>query len=163
MMNMTHYVDLLRYVAGAETAWVCGAARTDDGAEIEDAVALSVGFHGGAIGTLSGSASTRGVPASRFEIWGDSGTLRLTPEPAIYTERALDGVTVGGWCRLAPDAREDERRTFVERFAEAVRGGRDPDVSADDGLAVQAFVDAAYRAVESGQTVAVQARDEAAV
>ncbi|MEA2218613.1 MAG: hypothetical protein QOJ35_1239 [Solirubrobacteraceae bacterium] len=157
IMNLTHYVDLLRWVAGAEVAWVAGSARTDDGAEVEDAVALSIGFHGGAVGTFSGSASTRGAPDARFEIWGDRGTLRLTPEPAIYTERALDGVVAGRWCRLAPEGHDDERRIFVERFAQAIRDGRPPDVTADDALAVQAFVDAAYRAIETGQAVALGA------
>jgi predicted dehydrogenase len=153
IMNLTHYVDLLRHVAGAEAESITGSARTDDGAEVEDAVALSVGFRGGAVGTFSGSASTRGTPEGRFEIWGDSGTLRLAPEPAIYTERAVDGVSVGQWCRLAPGTHEDERRAFVERFAEAIREGRSPDVTAADALAVQRFVDAAYRAIDSGQQV----------
>ena len=163
MMNLTHYVDLLHYVAGAEAAWVAGGARTDEGAEVEDAVALSVGFQGGAIGTFSGSASTRGAPDGRFEIWGDTGTLRLTPEPAIYTERALDGVAVGRWCRLAPEARTDERRVYVERFAQAIRDGRPPDVTPADALAVQTFVDAAYRAIETGQQVEVGAREAASL
>ena len=162
IMNLTHYVDLLRYVAGAEAEWIAGGARSDEGAEIEDAVALSIGFRGGAIGTFAGSASTRGAPAARFEIWGDCGTLRLTPDPAVYTERALEATAVGRWVRLAPDAHVDERRVFVERFAAAVREGRPPDVSAADALAVQAFVDAAYRAVETGERVALRAQDEVA-
>jgi 2-desacetyl-2-hydroxyethyl bacteriochlorophyllide A dehydrogenase len=153
IMNLTHYVDLLRYIAGAEAESVVGWARTDEGAEVEDAVALSVAFRGGAIGTFSASASTRGTPEGRFEIWGDTGTLRMAPEPAIYTERAVDGVTAGEWCRLAPGTHEDERRVFVERFAQAIRDGRSPDVTPGDALAVQAFVDAAYRAVESGERV----------
>lgn len=156
IMNLTHYVDVLRHVAGAEPAWVAGVARTQDGAEVEDAIALSIGFEGGAIGTFSGSASTRGAPGSRFEVWGDAGTIILGPVPAIYTERALEGVPAGEWCELAPDAHDDERRIFVERFAGAVRDGRPPDVTAGDALAVQAFVDAAYRAIESGQPVTVQ-------
>lgn len=163
IMNMTHYVDLLRYVAGAEVEWVAGGARTDAGAEVEDAIALAVGFRGGAIATFAGSASTRGAPSSCFEIWGDAGTLRLTPDPAIYTERALDGVPVGRWCRLAPEAGADERRVFVERVAAAIGEGREPDVSPADGLAVQAFVDAAYRAVQSGQRVTLPAGDRAGV
>jgi UDP-N-acetyl-2-amino-2-deoxyglucuronate dehydrogenase len=156
IMNLTHYVDLLRHVAGAHAVWVAGTARTDEGAEVEDAIALSVGFRGGAIGTFSGSASTRGTPESRFEIWGDTGTLRLTPDPAVYTERALDGVPVAEWCRLAPGAHEDERRVFVERFAQAIRDGRSPDVTAGDALAVQAFIEAAYRAVETAERVALE-------
>jgi predicted dehydrogenase len=156
IMNLTHYVDVLRHVAGAEPAWVAGVARTDEGAEVEDAIALSIGFEGGAIGTVFGSASTRGVPDTRFEVWGDAGTLILGSAPAIYTERVIEGVPAGEWSRLAPHARDDERRVFVERFAAAVRDGRAPDVTAEDALAVQAFVDAAYRATETGQAVAVQ-------
>lgn len=163
IMNLTHYVDLLRHVAGAEPVWVAGGARTDDGAEVEDAVALSVGFRGGAIATFAGSASTRGGPSARFEIWGDVGTLRLTPEPAIYSERALDGLVAGRWCELAPGAHADERRIFVERFAQAIADGRPPDVTPADALAVQAFVDAAYSAVESGARVALRAADEVSV
>jgi predicted dehydrogenase len=155
-MNLTHYVDVLRHVAGAEPSWVAGAARVEDGAEVEDAIALAVGFEGGALGTVSGSASTRGAPDTRFEVWGDTGTLILGPEPAIYTERAVEGAPVGEWSPLAPHAQDDERRIFVERFAAAVRDGRPPDVTATDALAVQAFVDAAYQAVASGQPVAVQ-------
>lgn len=156
IMNLTHYVDVLRHVVGAEPAWVAGFARTDEGAEVEDAVALSIGFAGGAIGTFTGSASTRGAPATRFEAWGESGTLILGSEPAIYTERALEGVPAGEWCRLAPGAQDDERRVFVERFADAIREGRPPDVAAADALAVQAFVDAAYTAIASGEPAQVR-------
>lgn len=163
IMNLTHYVDLLRYVADADVAWVCGVARTEAGAEVEDAVALSLRFRGGATGTMAGSASTRGAPECRFEIWGELGTLRLTPDPAIYTERALDGIEPGRWCRLAPGVVADERRIFVERFAEAVRDERRPDVNGDDALAVQDFLDAAYRALESGQPVALGRREVACV
>ncbi|HEV2787170.1 MAG TPA: Gfo/Idh/MocA family oxidoreductase, partial [Solirubrobacteraceae bacterium] len=155
IMNLTHYVDVLRHVVGAEPEWITGVARTGEGADVEDAVALSVRFAGGAIGTFSGSASTRGAPASRFEAWGETGTLILGPEPAIYTERAIDGVPAGEWSLLAPHARDDERRVFVERFAAAVRGGRSPDVTAHDALAVQAFIDGAYGAIASGKPVQI--------
>jgi 2-desacetyl-2-hydroxyethyl bacteriochlorophyllide A dehydrogenase len=156
IMNLAHYVDLIRYVGGAEPAWVAGAGRTDEGAEVEDAVALAVGFGGGAIGSFSGSASTRGAPATRFELWGELGTLRLEPDPAIYTERALDGVVAGRWSPLAADAPDDTRRVFVERFADAVLSGRPPEVTAADGLAVQAFLDAGYRAIEDGEPVTLE-------
>jgi predicted dehydrogenase len=79
--------------------------------------------------------------------------VRLAPDPAIYTEKAVDGVAVGEWCRLAPGTHEDERRVFVERFAQAIRDGRSPDVTAADALAVQRFIDAAYRAIDTGHRV----------
>lgn len=156
IMNLTHYVDLVRYLTGAEPLTVSGVERTDRGAEVEDSVALAIGWSDGAVGTISGSASTRGTPPNRFELWGDAGTLVLEPAPAIHTERVVDGVEPGAWTPLASEDERDVRCEFVERFAHAVAAGEQPDVSAADGLAVQAFVDAAYAAAASGERVAVE-------
>ena len=155
IMNVVHHLDLLRFVAGAETESVAGVALRDEDAEVEDAVALSVGFVGGAIGSVSASASTRGAPETRFEIWGDAGTVRLEPDAAFYTDRAVAGALPGRWASLPSAPVDETRRIFVEQFAAAVFEGREPDVTPADGLAVQAFVDAAYRAVESGERIDV--------
>jgi predicted dehydrogenase len=158
IMNLTHYIDLLRYVAGAEIESVAGSSRSDVGMDVEDSVALSVVFNDGAIGSISGSASTRGAPPNRFEVWGETGTLRLEPDAAVYTERAVDGVLPGRWTPLPTATVDETRRVFVERFATAILEGRPVDVAPRDGLAVQAFVDAAYRAIETGESVRVAAR-----
>ena len=150
IMNLTHYVDFIRYVAGLEPARVSAVSRTDRAAEVEDGIAISVEFDGGAIASISGSSSTRGAPDSRFELWGELGTLRLEPHPAIYSETAVGGLPPGRWCALPEASQVDPRTLFVEQFAAAVADGRPPDVSATDGLAVQAFVDAAYRSAEQG-------------
>ena len=156
-MNLTHYVDLVRHVTGAEAEWVSAVARTDDGAEVEDAVALTVAYDGGGTGSLAASAGTRGAPGSRFEVWGDTGTIQLEPEARVYTERAVPGVVTGRWNALPGEAPEaDSRTAFVERFAAAVLAGERPDVTAADGLAVQAFVEAAYRSVQEGGPVRVE-------
>ena len=156
MMNLLHYLDLVTFVGGVAPAWVTGAGRTQPDAEVEDAVALSVAFRGGAIGSFSASASTRGAPPNRFELWGDEGTLCIEPNPVVYTERAIDGVATGRWTPLADLPGVDVRRIFVERFAEAVQTGRPPDVTAADGLSVQAVIDAAYRSIEGGAPVHVE-------
>ena len=39
IMNLTHYVDLIRHLTGTEPEWVAGTARTQPGAEVEDAIA----------------------------------------------------------------------------------------------------------------------------
>lgn len=150
IMNLTHYVDLLRHVSGCEVLEVSAVARVLPGQEVEDQIAVSVRFEGGAVGTFLGSASTRGVPSSRLELWGEHGTLQLAPEPRIYTERAVPGLHTGHWNTLPMDD-VDVRTVFVERFAAAVLEQREPDVTAMDGLAVQAFVDAVYRSVISGR------------
>ncbi|MFP5362552.1 MAG: Gfo/Idh/MocA family oxidoreductase [Thermoleophilia bacterium] len=161
IMNLLHYLDLTAHVTGLQPAWVAGVARTPRGAEVEDGVALSVGFDGGAVGSFAASATTRGRPANRFELWGDVGTLRLSPDAAVYTERALDGIPTGRWAPLDVGAGVDLRRVFVERFVDALLSGRTPDVTAADGLAVQVFVDAAYRSIEAGRPVHLGAREPA--
>jgi 2-desacetyl-2-hydroxyethyl bacteriochlorophyllide A dehydrogenase len=162
IMNLLHYVDLVTFVGGVAPAWVAGTARTEDDAEVEDGVALSIGFHGGAIGSFSACASTRGAPSSRFELWGEHGTLRLEPDAAVYTRRAIDGVAAGRWTPILDEPGIDVRQIFVERFADAVRAGRSPDVTAADGLSVQSFIDAAYRSIQDGRPVSVAAGEPCA-
>jgi predicted dehydrogenase/NADPH:quinone reductase-like Zn-dependent oxidoreductase len=154
IMNMTHFVDLLRHMSGSEIAEVHAVANVPAGQEVEDQIGVTVRFQGGAVGTLVGSASSRGTPGSRLEIWGEHGTVELGPKPRIYTERAVPGLVTGRWNEL-PEEENDVRTIFVERFAAAVLEEREPDVTAMDGLAVQAFVDAVYRSVASGQPEAV--------
>ncbi len=150
IMNMTHFVDLLRHMSGTEIAEVHAVGTVFPGEEVEDQIGVTVRFEGGAIGTLVGSASSRGTPGSRLEMWGEHGTVELGPKPQIYTDRALPGLITGRWNEL-PNEENDVRTIFVERFAAAVLEEREPDVTAADGLAVQAFVDAVYRSVASGQ------------
>jgi predicted dehydrogenase len=145
IMNLTHYVDLLRHVTGLEPARVSATARAREGSEVEETITATIEFAGGAIGSLLASAATRGAPSNRFEAWGESGAVRFEPEPALYTERAVDGVVPGRWSALPEDPAVDSRRLFVDRFSAAVLESRPPDVTAGDGLAVQAFVEAAYR------------------
>ncbi len=154
IMNMTHFIDLLRHISGSEIAEVFAVAEVRPGQEVEDQIAVTARFDGGAVGTLVGSASSRGIPQSRIEIWGEHGTVELGAKSRIYTERALSGLLTARWNEL-PGEEIDVRRIFVERFAAAVLEGREPDVSARDGLAVQAFVDAVYRSVASGRPEAV--------
>jgi predicted dehydrogenase len=149
-MNLTHYVDLLRHMTGCEVLEVSAVARFAPEQEVEDSIAVSVRFEGGGVGTFFGSASTPGSPRSRLEMWGEHGTLQLEPEPRIYTERAVPGLLTGRWNAL-PTTDVDERTVFVERFAAAVLEQREPDVTALDGLAVQAFVEAVYSSAATGR------------
>ena len=155
IMNLTHHVDLLRYVTGCEAIEVSAMALADAGHDVEDEIAATVRFVGGAVGTLLGSASTRGVPRSRLEVWGDVGTVQLEPEARIYTDRAVPGLVTGRWNALPTDP-VNERVIFIERFAAAVLEERSPDVTAMDGFAVQALVSAVYRSMESGRTEPVE-------
>ena len=71
----------------------------------------------------------------------------------IYTSRALDGLRTTRWQQIVDVPEVDIRATFVARFAEAVSDGRTPDVTVEDGVAVQAFIEACYRSSELGAEV----------
>ena len=150
IMNMTHHVDLLRHLTGCEVTEVSAVTRHDADAEVEDAVAVTLRFTGGGVGTLLGSASTRGAPPSRFDLWGDAGSVQLEPEARLFTERAVPGALTRRWNSLPREPEVDERTVFVERFAAAALTGGEPDVTAADGLAVQAVVEAAYESARIG-------------
>ncbi len=150
IMNMTHHIDVLRSVTGCEITEVSARTRVAEGADVEDAIAVTLTFANGAVGTLLGSASTRGAPPARFDLWGDAGTIQLEPDARLFTERAVPGALTRRWNFLPREPEVDERTVFVERFAAAVLSGGRPDVTAEDGVAVQAVVEAAYRSAQEG-------------
>jgi 2-desacetyl-2-hydroxyethyl bacteriochlorophyllide A dehydrogenase len=155
IMSLIHYIDFVRYVLGVEIASVTATAFTKPGFEVEDEISLAVTFENGGVATFFGSTSTRGRPPVKVEMWGDTGTILLQPEPAFFTERAIDGVTANRWCDLPPDDGRDVRAIFVERFVEAVTTGTPPDVPAGEGLAAQAVIEAGYRSLDTGGVVTI--------
>ena len=57
IMNLCHYVDLIRYVGGLEAELVLAQAQPEDAAaEVEGLVSVTVRYAGGAIGTLCASS-----------------------------------------------------------------------------------------------------------
>ena len=155
IMNLCHYLDLVRHVAGLEadtvTAFVDESADDD---RVEETVAVAVRYENGAVGSMFGCSALRGGAFSELRIWGEAGHVLLEPQPRVYTLRALDGVTAGRWHELPEPGPENVRTTYVERFAEAVRAGTAAEVPAEDGLVVQALMDAAYESARRrGQPV----------
>ena len=146
IMNFPHNLDLIRHVFGVEALEVCGAARAvDDSAEVEDTFSLTVRFTGDALGTVVGGSAVRGAFTSDFAAWGSSGHIVLEPSPRVFSLRAVAGLRTSRWHSFGRLPKWDERAVFLSRLATAIDQGRPPEVSAADGLAVQTFVEAAYR------------------
>jgi 2-desacetyl-2-hydroxyethyl bacteriochlorophyllide A dehydrogenase len=159
IMNLSHYLDLVRYIAGVEAETCMALTDVLDGpAEVEDTVSLNVRYTNGAMGTLFGCSALRGNRSGLVElhVWGRDGHLTVEPRPQVYTARAIDGVRPARWQTFADSAGADIRAVFVSRFATAIDRGDEPDVTAADGLAVQALIEAAYRSSELGAPVRVQ-------
>ena len=103
---------------------------------------------------LEEEAALRGaVPSQQLRLWGRDGQIAVEPEPVVYTLRALDGLVTGRWQTFGPLPDVDERAVYFSRLATAIDRGEPPDVTAHDGLATQAFIEAAYRSSDTGAAV----------
>ena len=83
IMNLCHYVDLIRYVGGLEAELVLAQAQPEDAAaEVEDSVSVTVRYGGGAIGTLCASSALRerALPVS-FACGARADRSRWSPTP----------------------------------------------------------------------------------
>ena len=159
IMNLSHSVDLFRHLTGLEANVVVAHTQAEEPtSEIEDAVSITVRYANGAIGSILGATAVRGSASSELRLWGRDGQLAIEPEPLVYTLRAVDGVRTGRWQSLV-SSRDgvNSRAVYFDRLAAAIDAGTRPDVTGQDGLAVQAFIEAAYRSAATGESVSPQA------
>ena len=158
-----HYLDLMRYITGANVRQVAGFADNVGGEPInaEDAYAISLRFDNGMIGTFSGGFMT---PSSQkhdlLQIWGSRGWLRFNPE----ADDGFEWFTREGTGVTAPQRRlsftdigvSGGFDQFKHEFFQACLGNGEPPVSADDALWMHETAWAARRASDSGQTQIVR-------
>ena len=76
-----------------------------------------------------------------------------TGQEGLYTLREMSGLRTNRWQTFGRLPTQNIRAIFFSRLATAFDRGEPPEITADDGLAVQAFIEAAYRSSESGQGV----------
>jgi predicted dehydrogenase/NADPH:quinone reductase-like Zn-dependent oxidoreductase len=159
IMNLSHYLDLVRYLTGAEAHVVTALTQVAEAtADVEDAVSVTAGYTNGALGSLFGTAALRGsAPTSELRLWGPDGHIAVEPDPLVYTLRALDGLRTNRWQTFGRLPPVNIRAIYFSRLATAIDGGESPDIDGTDGLAVQAFIEAAYRSSASGHSVSPDA------
>jgi predicted dehydrogenase len=156
-MNLSHLLDVIRYVTGAEVEQCAASMRVADGAaDVEDTISLTLRYANGAVGTLMASSALRGHRGGRTELhmWGSDGYIVVEPELRVFTSRvAEDTVRTTQWQSFGRSTGIDIRATYVSRLASALERGDPPDVSVADALAVQAIIEAAYQSGDAGETV----------
>jgi 2-desacetyl-2-hydroxyethyl bacteriochlorophyllide A dehydrogenase len=155
IMNLSHYLDLTRYLIGVEAEVVAARTQTvDPTAEVEDAIGVTLRYANGALGSLFANAALRGSdPSSELRLWGSHGHIAVEPDPRVYTLRALTGLRTNRWQTFGPIPPVNIRAVYFSRLATAIDKGEPPDITGEDGLVVQALIEAAYRSSESGQDV----------
>jgi predicted dehydrogenase len=160
VMNMSHQLDQLRYILGEDVTRVVSAvaAVVDSpyGVEVEDLVSASCEFAGGATGTISGTCFARGLDNQiDIRVLGDAGTLVLDPPARFFTLLGEADVAPGRWYGFGRLPKVDVHAAYLAWFADAVLCGRKPEISGEDGRAVQAWMDAIYESARVGRPVAV--------
>jgi predicted dehydrogenase len=154
IMNLCHYLDLMRHLTGEEVeavAAVTGSAEARS--EVEDTVSLTIRYENGAVGSVIGSSAAPGSNEARLELWGMDGRVQVEPTGRTYTRRVADGLRPGRWFSLPAASQVDTRVVYFSRLATAIHQGLEPDVTLADGLAVQAIMEAAYRSSETREFI----------
>jgi predicted dehydrogenase/threonine dehydrogenase-like Zn-dependent dehydrogenase len=147
IMNLSHHLDLMRYLSGVEVETV--SALSEPGSDqIEDAISLSLGYENGAVGSLLGAASVRGSTEQEMTLWGEDGRLVLEPDPRVYTLAPIDGLRTTRWHTFGRLPAPPIRAVYLSRLATAVAEAGAPEITAGDGIAVQAVIEAAYRSAQ---------------
>jgi 2-desacetyl-2-hydroxyethyl bacteriochlorophyllide A dehydrogenase len=156
IMNLSHLIDLARFLTRIEVECLSAVSDVADGpAEVEDTVSVTIRYANGGVGTLCGSSALRGNRGrpDELHVWGPDGYLEVEPASRVYTTRAVDGLLTGRWQTLTALPDVNIRQRYVTRLADAILSDVTPDVTAADGLAVQAFIEAAYRSSDTGEVV----------
>ncbi len=164
LMNQAiHQVDLMRWFAGPVSevfgAWQLGALHK---IESEDVVNAVIRYASGATGVIQASTAFWPGYPERMEFHGTKGTAVISGDkltvwdvendsgdPAPLAKEVASGASDPMAISLEPFERQ-----FVD-FGEAIRTGRKPKCSGEDGYQALEIVDAVYRSCRSGQKVSM--------
>jgi predicted dehydrogenase len=170
LINLIHDIDLMRHFGGEIVRVYAELGHGARGLEVEDAIAATVRFASGAVGSLvssdatpspwgweQGSGENPDVPQSGrncYRLLGTRGALAL-PRLGLYRHGAE---VAGDW--RAPIAEESipyapraALRNQLTNFCAVVRGEAAPRVDGHDGFATLAATLAISRSGETGHMV----------
>lgn len=168
LMNQAiHLVDLVRWLGGPVRSVAGHIATRTHAMEAEDGATVSLRFASGALGAVIATTAADAERPAEIRVHGDLGHVRIvgdaatewqvpgrpapeTGPPAVATAigssaSATWGSTAAGYIRQYTD------------FLEAVRTGRAPAVSGEDGRNAVEIVTAAYESARTGRSVGLEA------
>ena len=109
----------------------------------EDAYVILIRFRGGGLGHVSLTATARHKRGDVIEVYGAEGTVRLDADKRLHWGRAGEELQVEG--PLEADSKQAYAHV-ARSFHAAIRDGAAPDPGLEEGLRVQALLDAVRRA-----------------
>ena len=156
-----HQVDLLLCFAGNARAvsadWQLGAVHR---IESEDVVNALIQYASGATGVIQASTAVRPGYPERIEIHGTRGSAIITGDQltAWDVEGDSDAPVESAVMSGASDPMAISTRSFERQFqdfAAAIRDGRPPLVSGEEGYRAVELVDAIYRSAREARRVSI--------
>ncbi len=139
-----HVVDLVRCVTGDEIAAVSALVNGRRG-DVEADAQLLARLRGGATGTIHASWSCRSGPDQQLTVMGSEGTLHLDNRtPLTFIDGRGDRERV---------ALPKTTSSPLAELLAAIAGERAPSVTAADGRAAVAVVQAAYHSAAHGSVM----------
>lgn len=158
-----HQVDLLLWFAGpvrqVSAVWQLGAAHA---IESEDIVNGVMRYESGATGVIQAATALWPGYSERVELHGTKGSAIITGDQLTAWDVRDDageppplsaGVKSGSSDPMAISVESFERQ-FLD-FGDAIRTGRKPLVSGEEGYRALELVDAVYRSCRSGEPVMI--------
>ena len=174
LINMIHEVDAMRSLMGEIVAVEAMASNAIRGFEVEDTVAITLRFAGGALGTFMLS-DTAAAPRSWEQTSQENTAYATYDDEDTYVVMGTHGSLSIPTMRLRTYARDEDRSWFkpfessvvpferadplalqIAHFADVIRGRAAPLVSGRDGFMNLRAVDAIARAASSGGTVEIR-------
>jgi UDP-N-acetyl-2-amino-2-deoxyglucuronate dehydrogenase len=157
LMNQgIHLVDLLVWFMGDPIAVHAHAATLHRDIEVEDTLAATLRFPGGALATIAATTTAPGSP-HRLEFYGTHGAIQVEGEhahlwqlrdPAAATiepptlQRATDAGAAGDPRGISVEGHVQ----IVHDFVVSVQNGRRPAIDGAEGMRSLAAIEAIYRA-----------------
>jgi predicted dehydrogenase len=142
-----HIIDVVRCVTGDEITAVVGLLNGagDAAGDVETDAQVLARLGGGAIGSVHASWSSKSGSDQQLTVVGTRGTLHLDTRTPL-TFFPVDG-------ERERVALPEVVSTPLAELLAAMRGTREPSVTAADGRAAVAVVEAAYRSAADGSTM----------
>jgi UDP-N-acetyl-2-amino-2-deoxyglucuronate dehydrogenase len=159
LMNQgIHYADLLTWLLGPVAEVSALTATQAHVMEAEDCALATVRFASGALGTITATTSVVPGFAQRLEISGTEGSAVIEDGVLVYQGfrdgRELATAAAGaGAAASATDLGVAAHAAQLADLLAAIDAGRAPSVTAADGRATLALVDAVYRSARDGRPV----------
>jgi len=167
LMNQAiHMVDLLRWVGGPVMSVAAHVATLGHAMEAEDTATVSLRFGNGALGEIVATTCADPERPTELRVYGDRGTVRIVGETLV--EWDVPGIPAPPVASLdvAPPPGVGATQTWGTNavgylrqyadFVDAVRSGRPPAVTGEDGRNAVEIITAAYEADRTGRAVKLE-------